>query len=309
MRYVFIINPKAGSENYLGKIKGVIEEYFKDREEKYSIIETEYKGHAEEITKAEAEIGDEVRIYGFGGDGTLLEIARGAANKENAEIGIFPVGSGNDYVKCYGDREAFMNFENQLSGESIYVDGINTNNGVALNICSMGLDAKVAYNMAGFKKIPFVSGPLAYDFAVVKSLLGKRGEQLKITVKTASGELTMEGDYLFALAASGKFYGGGYQGAPLAVTNDGLLDFVLIKNPPLHKIPKLVGIYKNGKHPESDYIKDYLTYVKGYEMEVKSEKPAICNYDGECDVKTEEKFSLVKNMIRFILPKGVTYRA
>lgn len=307
MRYVFIINPKAGSENYLGKIKGVIEEYFKDKENEYKIIETEYKGHAEEITRSEASLGDEVRIYGFGGDGTLLELTRGAANKENAEIGIFPVGSGNDYIKNYGDREAFMSFENQINGESIYVDGINTEGGAALNICSMGLDAKVAYHMVGFKNIPFVSGPLAYDLSVAKCLMGKIGEELKVTVKTENGNITMEGTYLFALAASGRYYGGGYMGAPLAKTNDGLLDFVLIKKPPLYKIPKLIGIYKSGQHPESEYIKEYLTYVKGYEMEVESQKPAVCNYDGECDIKASEKFTLAKNMIRFILPKGVKY--
>ncbi len=307
MRYVFIINPKAGSENYLGKIKNIIEDYFKESNDEYKIVETEYKGHAEDITRNETDIGDKVRIYGFGGDGTLLELARGAANKENAEVGIFPVGSGNDYVKCYGDREAFMNFENQMNGDSIYVDGINTENGVALNICSMGLDAKVAYNMVSFKNLPFVSGPLAYDLSVVKCLMGKIGEDLKITVKTENGDLNMEGTYLFALAASGMYYGGGYKGAPYAVTNDGILDIVLIKKPPIYKIPKLIGIYKNGQHPESEYIKEYLTYIKGYEMEIESQKPAVCNYDGECDIKTKEKFSVAKNMIRFILPKGVTY--
>ena len=135
----------------------------------------------------------------------------------------------------------------------------------------------------------------------------KIGEDLKINIKTENGELNVEGTYLFALAASGRYYGGGYMGAPLAKTNDGLLDIVLIKKPPLYKIPKFLGIYKRGDHPTDPYIEEYLTYVKGYEMTVESAKPAVCNYDGECEVKTSEKFGIVPNMVNFILPKGITY--
>ena len=308
MKYRFIINPKAGSSNYLLKIKDIIENYFKESGEDYEITETEYKGHAEELVKAEAEKGEPVRVYGFGGDGTLLELVRGAAYHDNVEIGIFPVGSGNDYVKSFGDKEAFMSFENQLKGESIYVDGIESENGCAVNICSLGLDANVAYNMVKFKKVPMVSGPLAYDLSLVKCLMSKIGEDLKVMITTKNGEINMEGTYLFALAACGRYYGGGYMGAPKAVLNDGELDFVLIKKPPLYKIPKFAAIYKKGEHIGHPALEEYLTFVRGYEMEVEAAKPAVCNYDGECVIKDREKFTIAKNMVKFILPKGVTYR-
>lgn len=52
-----------------------------------------------------------MRIFGFGGDGTLREIALGAAGHEKAEVGIFPCGSGNDYVRTFGDGLDFNDVE------------------------------------------------------------------------------------------------------------------------------------------------------------------------------------------------------
>lgn len=275
MKYIFIVNPNAGGRNAASKFAKRIEAVAKSRNLDYKIYFTKYKAHAGEIVETEYSEAETVRYFAVGGDGTLLEIARAAIGKENAQIGVFPMGSGNDYIRQFGKAEDFLDIEAQLDGSAIKVDAIETLEGDALNICSLGLDAAVAYNMDKFKRIPFVTGSLAYELSLVKCLLGKIGEELEIRLKTTEGEVNLEGNFIFALAANGQFYGGGYKGAPVSVCNDGLLDFVLIKKPPLIKIPFMVGIYKKGGHLESEKFNDYLSFYRGYEMEIKSKKKLL----------------------------------
>lgn len=303
MKYIFIVNPNAGGRNAASKFAKRIEAVAKSRNLDYKIYFTKYKAHAGEIVETEYSEAETVRYFAVGGDGTLLEIARAAIGKENAQIGVFPMGSGNDYIRQFGKAEDFLDIEAQLDGSAIKVDAIETLEGDALNICSLGLDAAVAYNMDKFKRIPFVTGSLAYELSLVKCLLGKIGEELEIRLKTTEGEVNLEGNFIFALAANGQFYGGGYKGAPVSVCNDGLLDFVLIKKPPLIKIPFMVGIYKKGGHLESEKFNDYLSFYRGYEMEIKSKKEAVANRDGECNLVKHEHFKIKPNATSFILPK------
>ncbi len=309
MRYVFIVNPNAGGGKGYDTIYSKAEEYFADRpEDSYKVYQTEYPRHATEIVKEELKSGEHIRFYGVGGDGTLLEVARGCINEPNAEVGVFPVGSGNDYVKTFGTKDQFLSFHRQMEGVSIKVDAIETMNGTALNICSVGLDAKVAINMDKFKVLPGVGGSLAYDLALGKVLAsGKLGTQMEITVTTPEGERHYEGNYIFALAANGQWYGGGYHGAPDSIVNDGLMDFILVKMPAITRIPALIGVYKNGKHLHNEKYEDIITFCRGYEMHIKPIKTAICNRDGECDEVSEENFKLLPGAVNFILPKGITY--
>lgn len=114
-----------------------------------------------------------MRIFAVGGDGTLSEVAAGAIGMENVEVGVIPCGSGNDYIKTFGEIEKFLSPEKQLKATSRMVDMIESEGHLSINLCSIGLDAKVAYEMVKFKAVPFLSGSTAYNLALVKVLLGK----------------------------------------------------------------------------------------------------------------------------------------
>ena len=300
MRYVFIVNPVAGKKNPYNTIFPRIQEYFHDAGIEYVCHITNQPKQATELVKLQGEKGDAVRIFAVGGDGTLSEVAAGAIGMENVEIGIIPCGTGNDYIKTFGHTENFLSLEKQLNAKSRVVDMIESEGHYSINLCSIGLDAKVGYEMVKFKNIPFLSGPMAYNLAVAKVLFGKMGEHLKITI---DGDKIFEDDYLFALAGSGKYYGGGYCGAPLAIPDDGLLDFVLIKKPPLAQIPSLIKIYKTGKFFESSKFDDILTFCRGKEMKVSSLKPVIANFDGECRAIQQVYFKVLPKAVNFIVPE------
>ncbi len=300
MRYVFIVNPSAGKANPYHTVFPLIQEYCRTNNLDYVCHITSRPLQATELARKQGEKGDEVRIYGVGGDGTLSEVAAGVVGMSNVEVGVIPCGSGNDYVKTFGRMESFLSMEKQMAAKSQKVDMIQSEGNLSINLCSIGLDAKVAYEMVRFRRVPLLNGPMAYNLALVKVLMGKIGSQLKVTI---DGTKEFEGEYLFALAGSGRYYGGGYCGAPMAVPDDGLLDFILIKKPPFHKIPQLVKIYKEGRHINSPKFQDFLIYCRGKEMCVSSFKPVIANYDGECRAIEQVSFKIVPNAVSFIIPE------
>lgn len=302
MRYVFIVNPTAGVKNIFEDVSKKINNYFKNSDTEYKICKSEFKGDITYICRCEAETGDDIRVYCFGGDGTMFEAVNGLAGFANVELGVFPSGSGNDFIRTFGNRKDFLDLDAQIKGESIEVDLIKTNNGIAINNACLGFDAKIGYEMAKFKKMPLVSGSRAYELSLAKACTSRIGENFKIKIDTPDGEELFEDKFLFVVASNGKYYGGGFNAAPNAVINDGLIDFVLVKKPALVKIPALVNIYKKGEHIDSPKFKKYLTYLKGYSMEISSEKDVYCTLDGEGEKVRQEFISLNKDKLKFILP-------
>ena len=307
MRDVYIINPKAGKRDAAVFFIERAKAYHAAHGGEYEIRITERPGHGEALSRAAAQSGDAVRIWAVGGDGTLLEVVRGAVNCPNAAVGVFPCGSGNDFVRTLGEREIFLNLERQQNGSAVTIDMIRTEHGDAVNICSLGFDAKVAEEMTRYKHLPAVSGELSYTLSLAKCLFGKLADPMTVTLWNEQGESeTYSGAYMFALAGNGRWYGGGYCGAPKAKLNDGLLDFVLIRRPAYHRIPSLVGQYKRGEHIDSAHFADILTFRRGTKIEIQSDVELVSNMDGNCVRTTHETYTVLPGALRLILPEGVS---
>lgn len=306
MRHVFILNPVAGKTKAALALRGRIDAYFARHSElEYSVRPTDGVGSATRIAAEECARGDAVRLYACGGDGTLQETANGIpVGCSYAELAVIPCGSGNDYVRSYGKAEEFLDLEDLISGEAIAVDAVDCGDLVSLNIASIGLDASVGKQMQKYKSLPGVNGSMAYNIAVVDVLCHPIGVEMEVEIDSVDGTIQRNGRYLMTLAANGRFYGGGYQGAPTAVVDDGLLDFVLVKKISRFQIPFVLGKYKAGEHEEVDCIET----IRGTEMRVKAAKSMVCNIDGECFTTDAIQFRLIKNAYRFVLPKAVLSR-
>lgn len=299
MRYVLIVNPAAGRKNPMQTVFPAVRDAFLSKNIAVSCYETKYPGHATEIAAEETGKGDAVRLYGFGGDGTLSEIAAGMIGRKNGELGIFPCGSGNDYIKTFGAEIDFLSPEKQIGALSRTVDMIRSGDRYAVNICTVGMDAKIPLEVEKLKRIRFLSGPAAYNLGLVKTLLGRIGSGMTVTI---DGEKTYAGCFLMAVAGCGRYYGGGYCGAPEAVPDDGLLDFILIRKPAFYRIPKLVRLYKAGKHLHSKEFDGILTFCRGKKMEIESVYPTAENLDGECSMAKRTSFEVVPKAVRFLVP-------
>lgn len=299
MRRLVIYNPAAGKKEAYRKIQDQIRAYCQKEELPLEEVLTQYPGHAREITEQAVQTGEPMRIYGVGGDGTLSEIAGAAAGCENIQVGIFPVGSGNDYIRTFGTQEQFLQVKAQMNARPLKVDMIKTEKMLSLNLCSAGLDAAVALHMTKFKKLPLISGSMAYNLALLKCVLGRMGSSLTVTIDS---QPPIQGNFMFALAGSGQYYGGGYRGAPAADPADGLLDFVLIRKMGRLRLAKLLPEYKQGKHLESKSFQDLLIFMRGKRMEITCEESVVVNFDGECQPLTHISFEVLPQALNFLVP-------
>lgn len=301
MKYLFFINPTAGKGNLQNRIIENIEKYFAKVGGDYQIHVTNFKGEANELARKAAETGEEITMFACGGEGTVFEVLGGIVGYDNVTLGVIPCGSANDFLKYFDTKEPFSDISAQIDGERVKMDIIKAGDAYCLNGCSVGMDAAVADNMIHFKRWPLVSGSMAYNLAIVKTIIGKIGVNISLTIDDKE---TVSGDYLFAVIANAPYYGGGYNAAPKAVPNDSMLDCTLVKKISKLKILRFLPLYQNGKHEGLDCCR--ISRCKS--MEFKSNKPIPVNLDGEI-IKTDSmRFELVPNGVSFMLPKGVNMK-
>ena len=303
MRYVLVVNPTAGKKNPVQWFLPQVKQFFEHKQLNYAVRITNAPKHAARIALEEANQGGKVRIIAVGGDGTLCEVANGAMGCPNASVGMLPCGSGNDYIRSFGTKEDFLALPRLLEAKSYAVDMIRDAQSCALNLCSVGLDASVALHMVQYKRLPLVTGPMAYNMALFRELIGRIGQPLRVCVDE---KFQVEGNFLFALAGSGRYYGGGYCGAPQAIVNDGLLDFVLIRRPgSKFKLPVLLKEYKAGAFLHSPRFQELLVFLRGKKIQIDAlQGKAAANCDGECRYVKQAAFEILPGAVRFLVPSG-----
>ena len=303
MRHVFILNPVAGKNQMALTLRGRIDAYFARHPElEYRIRLTDGVGAATRIAREECATDGPVRLYACGGDGTLQETANGIPlDRTDVELAVIPCGSGNDYVRTFGGGEAFCELSDLIEGAAMPVDAIDCGDRISLNIASIGLDASVGHKMQKYKGLPGVNGSMAYNIAVVDVVCHPIGVDMTIEIDGEDGVVRRQGKYLMTLAANGRFYGGGYQGAPTAVPDDGLLEFVLVKKISRLEIPFVLGKYKAGEHEGVKCIET----IRGTAMRVQAVKPMMCNIDGECFPTDSISFRILPDAYRLVLPASL----
>ena len=302
MTHLFIINPAAGSRNrtydYREKIKAACEA----RHLKYRIQISQAPGDCRRLARAAAETGQDFRIYACGGDGTLNEVADGAAGYDNVSVTVFSGGSGNDFVKLFDDPKAFFDLERLLDPEDVSFDMIRCNDTRALNICSVGLDARIAADVSRYKRLPLLHGFRAYAASTVLNLLKGIAEHYVVEI---NGE-TFDGEFTFICACSGRFYGGGFNPVPEADPTDGLLDVLLVDKVSLALVPAIIGKYKNGQYKQLGHL---VRHFKTRELTVHCDKEVSVNVDGESIQAKDVHFAIGEEKLRFFYPRGLSFAA
>lgn len=279
-----------------------IEQYFKNKSLHYEIFVTQKPHHGREIAAELAKIGQPCRIYSIGGDGSLFDITTAIAGKKYIELGVIPCGAGNDFIKNFGERDEFLDIEAQVLGSSIPIDAIKADDFYSLNQCSCGFDAMVAHDQKNFKRLPLVSGAMSYKLALLRTIVKNPKSTFKISI---DGGEEFVGTYLFALAANGAHYGGGFNSAPKAKVADGLLDIILIDHVPRRKILNIAPKYKKGLHLGLDIC----NYKLGKSMKISSTNgKLLVNMDGEIFEKEDVEFKIIEQAINFILPNIKTVK-
>ena len=316
MKHLIILNEKAGALKDFPVFKKEVEDAFKGLD--YEIHLT--KGPRKVIPFLKeylAKTKDTVRVYACGGDGTIHEVVNGIAGAENAELAIYAIGTGNDFVKIYSEEKDYDNIVKNKTGELRFRDFKTLINGkveeidiskitgptldepwYSNNVINFGFDAIVGakgnINKQKGKKNPY--GPAA----IIPAILGGRFNNI---IVKADGEQLNKKKMLLASLAQGQWVGAQYHASPKSDNKDGLIDVMLLKCMSLATLMiKYFGPYTKGEHLDSEKLMKKIVYRRAKEIEIIGKKDIDICVDGEIIRGKYFKVEVMPKAIKFVVP-------
>ena len=305
MKHLFIINPVAGGKNgRFADTEREIRRFAEGLADPCEVYITTAPMDACRKVAEEAGLNDSLYVYACGGDGTLNECANGAAGRGNTAITHYPCGTGNDFIRMFGkaDMERFRDLRMLAEGAVRPIDLIDCNGRFGINICSVGIDARVAKDVHKYSKIPVIGGATGYVISLLVNVIKGVKQELRISTeieKNAPGR-----DISLVCACNGRFYGGGFNPVPDAVPDDGILEYLIVDGVSRFKVSQIVGKYSKGLFRE---LEDVITYIRGGFMEIESERKFVVNIDGEIISSKKISLNIVPKGVNFIFPSGMQF--
>ena len=302
MKHLFIINPAAGSRDRTKDYSTTIHEVCHTRDLDYRIEVSSAPGECTRIAREAAQSGETIRIYACGGDGTLNEVVAGAAGFPNASVTVFSGGSGNDFVKVFNDPKAFFELERLMDAEEAEFDLIDCNGDLSLNICSVGLDARIGTDVASYKRLPLLHGMRAYIASTVVNVIRGISEHYVIEINSE----TIDAEQTMICVCNGRYNGGGFNPVPTADPGDGMLEVLLVKKLSRLQVPGVIGKYKDGRYQE---LPQLVRHIRTDHLKIRCDKATAVNLDGELRTAEVVDLRIADKKIRFFYPKGLTWKA
>lgn len=300
MKHVFIINPTAGKKDCTARMMDMAKALAARHSLDLECILTKRSGHAMETARALAASGREVRIYACGGDGTINEVANGIAGSDNAAMTCIPVGTGNDFLKNFGDAAPlFADAENLWDGPVMPLDAIDCNGRLALTVACSGFDAQVADDVHKYGKLPLLGGQGSYILSLgVNFLLRSLGHRWTITL---DGE-AMSGEFALAAVCNGRYYGGGFMPVAEARMDDGVLNTLVVRKVSRAAFLRFVGAYSKGLY----YTLPQVARCYGArEITIESQdRDIVTCLDGESLYSRRVTLGLSEKKVNFFGPEG-----
>lgn len=293
-KHIFIVNPISGRGKYREAVD-YIEDYFKESKQEYEIHYTKYETHAEKLA---AQYTEDAVLYSVGGDGTAHEILNGI--HEGVELGIIPVGTGNDFWRMIhfdGDLKDII-YET-INGKAQKIDIGQANGRRFLNCANIGLDVSVNRTV-NENRYRFMPRQAIYMITALWELFRYKPTNIRVEIDGVENEYSV----ILASFMNGKQYGGGFNNSPQSNIQDGLLDISLIDDIPFWKVFFLLPKYYKGTHFS---IKEVTTLTSA-KVKVSSDDiiPFAC--DGEIFDFKEIEISSTPLSIPLRLPSKATIR-
>lgn len=294
---LFILSSKAGKTEFDINEKDIEKIYDKKYfGENIKIIRTKYENHAIDAAKSFINKYKNFKktIIVGGGDGSLNEICNVIYENdlENTSLGLIPMGTGNDFSKNF----PYKNFklESLLNIKEKKIDLIKVNDKVGINVLSLGFDTVVLKKAYEYLDKKPSLGKKAYFFGVIKALKHLSYQNLSLTLYDKNNEkINIKDDFLLSAICNGGYYGSGFNPAPSAKIDDGILNLVFAKKLPNILLPSLIIRYKFGLLENSKYL-DEIKIKKG---KIKSDTPILANIDGEIFQSKEINFEIIEKTL------------
>ena len=283
-RIVFVVNPISGTQGKKAILKWIDERLDRSIYD-YSIVKTEYAGHASQI--AAVAVQDKVDVVvAIGGDGTINEIARSLVHTDTA-LGIIPCGSGNGLARHLHipmDPKAAIDILNE--GHQIQMDYGKINDIPFFCTCGVGFDAFVSLKFADSGK----RGLLTYLENTLHESLTYQPETYEI--ENEAGTVKYKA-FLIACGNASQ-YGNNAYITPQASLTDGLMDITILEPFTVLDVPSLSFQLFNKTINQNSRIKT----MRAKKIKIHRSQPGVFHYDGDPIMGSE-------NLEVEIIPKGL----
>ena len=260
--YFFIVNPRAGSGKTMYEWLPA-ERKLKRLGIPCYIALTDHKRHATALAQHAAAEGYR-RIIAVGGDGSLHEVFNGICRwcaatgvpTEEFLLGVVPIGSGNDWIRSLSvpnDTIEVVDLIRRNSFGRMDVMRVKSSGGKTAymaNIGGVGFDSHVCKRVNAQKESGR-RGKLIYLNSLRYTIFNLKSINISVV---ADGEVVYTGLCYSVAFGNGRYSGSGMRQVPLAVLDDGLLDYTIIPKTPLLKVVKELPRLFNGTLHQSVYV-------------------------------------------------------
>lgn len=253
-------------------------------------------GDAARLAEQAAREHVEVVVAG-GGDGTVNEVVHGLlagdAGPETA-LGILPFGTANDFAQgCrlpVGDPALALRLI--LEHPATPIDVGQVNDRYFINVASGGFGAEVTSRTPA--EIKRLLGGAAYSLMGLASV----GNLTPCTARLTIAGQTRQVRMLVLAVGNGRQAGGGFQVAPKALLNDGLLDLMLVHDLDVTELGRVVSELLDVSAPDNRHV----TYLQTAGFHLEAGERLQLNLDGEPLVGNSFDFRVLAARLPCILP-------
>lgn len=266
-KIVFVVNPISGTQGKRAILKWIDERINRTLYD-YTIVKTQYAGHAEKIAATAAKEKVDI-VVAIGGDGTINEIGRALIHTDTA-LGIIPCGSGNGlarHLQIPLEPKAAIDIINESSVACIDYGKIN--NIPFFCTCGVGFDAFVSLKFADSGK----RGLLTYLENTLHESLSYKPE----TYEIENEEGTVKYKAFLIACGNASQYGNNAYIAPQASLTDGLMDVTILEPFTVLDVPSLSFQLFNKTIDQNSRIKTFRTK----KIKIHRSKPGVMHYDGD----------------------------
>ncbi len=282
-KIVFIVNPISGTQGKTGVVD-LIEQKLDCEKFEYSIVQTEYAGHATVLARKFSEEEKFDAVVAVGGDGTVNEIARAIVGT-SVIFGVIPCGSGNGLARHLHipmDPSGAIRVINSFNVELLDYGTIN--DVPFFCTCGVGFDAFVSSKFAASEK----RGMLTYLENTLREGVKYRSDTYEIEIE---GETSKYKAFLIACANASQ-YGNNAYIAPHASMSDGLMDVTIMEPFTMLEAPQIAIQLFNRTLNQNSRIKTF----RCKNIHIHREHPGVIHFDGdpmmagtEIEVQLKEK--------------------
>lgn len=268
-KIIFIINPISGHHNK-NNFPNLVEKHIDKNQYEYSIVFTEYAGHATELTMKAIE-DDFDYIAAVGGDGTINEVAKCLIGKRQILV-IVPLGSGNGLARHlelpFKPERLIKEVINK--GKVYKIDTAVMNDIPFISIAGIGFDALIADYFAKDENRGFMT----YAKLVTEKYPNYRQKEYTLVL---DDEKTIECKPFFVTFANSSQFGYNAEISPKASVQDGLIDVCIFKKPNILEVPIVATYFLAKQIDKSNFIDIY----KAKKIKVTRKVAEVANIDGE----------------------------